>query len=169
MAGLERAVSSSGLDPRHVCVELTERSLVESGPATRAALDHLTGEGFGLGIDDFGTGSASLAAARSLPADTIKIDRSFVAGLTTSASDRAVVAATVELARTLGVESIAEGIETVEQLEVLRLMGCTRGQGYLFSRPVAAGEFPGLLGRSLLPMTGTADRPPTMSEAAAPR
>ena len=169
MAGLERAVSSSGLDPRHVCVELTERSLVESGPATRAALDHLTGEGFGLGIDDFGTGSASLAAARSLPADTIKIDRSFVAGLTTSASDRAVVAATVELARTLGVESVAEGIETVEQLEVLRLMGCTRGQGYLFSRPVAAGEFPGLLGRSLLPMTGTAGRPPTMSEAAAPR
>src|SRR5439155_5439395 len=126
--GLERAVSSSGLDPRHVCVELTESSLLEIGPATRAALDRLTGEGFGLGIDDFGTGSASLAAARSVPADTIKIDRSFVAGLTTSAGDRAVVAAVVELARTLGVATVAEGIETVEQLEVLRLMGCRLGR-----------------------------------------
>jgi diguanylate cyclase (GGDEF)-like protein len=169
VAGLERAVATSGLDPHHVCVELTERSLIESGPAALATLGRLIGEGFGLGIDDFGTGSGSLAAAGSLPADTIKIDRSFVAGLTTSASDRAVVAATVELARTLGVATVAEGIETVEQLEVLRLMGCTLGQGYLFSRPVAAGEFAGLLGRSLLPMTGTAARPPTMSEVAAPR
>ena len=172
MAGLERAVATSGLEPRHVCMELTESSLLESGPATRAALDRLTGDGFGLGIDDFGTGSASLAAARSVPADTIKIDRSFVAGLTTSAADRAVVAAVVELARTLGVASVAEGIETVEQLEVLRLMGCTLGQGYLFSRPVAAGEFAGLLGRSLLPvagLAGSAEGTPTMAEAAVTR
>jgi EAL domain-containing protein (putative c-di-GMP-specific phosphodiesterase class I) len=152
VAGLERAVAGSGLDPRHVCVELPESSLLQSGPAARAALDRLTGGGFGLGIDDFGTGSASLACARSVPADTIKIDRSFVAGLTTSAADRAVVAATVELARSLGVATVAEGIETVEQLEMLRGMGCTHGQGYLFSRPVAAGDFEALLGRSLLPI-----------------
>jgi diguanylate cyclase (GGDEF)-like protein len=169
LSGLERAVDRAGLEPHHVCIELTESSLVESGPGTRAALDRLAGDGFRLGIDDFGTGSASLAAARSVPADTIKIDRSFVAGLTTSASDRAVVAATVELARMLGVSAVAEGIETVEQLEVLRLMGCRLGQGYLFSRPVAAGEFPGLLGRSLLPMATPAGRAPTMTEAAATR
>jgi len=152
LAGLEQAVATSGLEPRHVCVELPESSLVESGPATRAALDRLTGDGFGLGIDDFGTGSALLAAARSVPADTIKIDRRVVAGLTTSAADRAVVAATVELARALGLSAVAEGIETVEELEALRLLGCTLGQGYLFSRPVAAGEFAALLGRSLLPI-----------------
>ena len=152
LSGLERAVATSGLEPRHICVELPETTLADSGPATRAALDRLTGDGFGLGIDDFGTGSASLAAARSVPADTIKIDRTFVAGLTTSAADRAVVAATVELARSLGLSAVAEGIETVEQLEVLRLMGCTLGQGYLFSRPVEAGEFAALLGRSLLPI-----------------
>ena len=169
VAGVERAVATSGLEPRHVCVELPESTLVECGPATRAALERLTGEGFGFGIDDFGTGSASLACARSLPADTIKIDRSFVAGLTTSVSDRAMVGAVVELARALGVATVAEGIETVEQLEVLRLMGCTHGQGYLFSRPVAAGEFTGLLGRSLLPINGTPGRAPTMSEAAAAR
>ena len=169
LAGLERAVAGAGLEPHHVCVELPESSLLEGGPAARAALDRLTADGFGFGIDDFGTGSASLACARSVPADTIKIDRSFVAGLTTSASDRALVAAVVELGRALGVVTVAEGIETVEQLEVLRLMGCTLGQGYLFSRPVAAGEFAGLLGRSLLPITGTDGRAPTMPEAAAAR
>jgi EAL domain-containing protein (putative c-di-GMP-specific phosphodiesterase class I) len=155
-------VAAAGLEPHHVCLELTETTLIESGPATRAALDRLTDHGFGLGIDDFGTGYASLAYARSLPADTIKIDRSFVAGLTTSAEDRAVVAAVVELARSLGVATVAEGIETEEQLEVLRLLGCTLGQGYLFSRPVEAGEFAGLLSRCLLPMTRAQGRPPTM-------
>jgi diguanylate cyclase (GGDEF)-like protein len=150
--GFERAVAAAGLEPRHVCVELPESALLESGPVTRAALDRLTGDGFGLGIDDFGTGSASLACARSVPADTIKIDRSFVAGVTTSAADRALVAATVELARALGVATVAEGIETVEQLELLRLMGCTHGQGYLFSRPVEATQFAALLGRSLVPI-----------------
>jgi diguanylate cyclase (GGDEF)-like protein len=169
MDGIGRAVSEAGLEPHHVCVELTESSLLESGPAARAALDQLTGHGFGLGIDDSGTGAASLACARSVPCDTIKIDRSFVAGLTTSASDRAVVAAVIELARTLGVATVAEGIETVEQFEALRLLGCTLGQGYLFSRPVAAGDFAGLLGRSLLPMSGAGGRPPTMPEAAAAR
>ncbi|HEU5449617.1 MAG TPA: EAL domain-containing protein, partial [Acidimicrobiia bacterium] len=148
----ERAVAAAGLEPRHLCVDVTETALVESGPATRAALDRLTGSGFGLGIDDFGTGSASLTGPRSVPADSIKIDRSYVAGILTSASDRAVVAAVVEMAVTLGVATVAEGVETPEQLEELRRLGCTYGQGYLFSRPVEAAEFGELLGRSLLPM-----------------
>ena len=153
MDGIERAVEASGLEPRHVCVDITETALVESGPATRAALDRLTGSGFGLGIDDFGTGYGSLAFARSLPADTIKIDRYLVAGLTTSTEDRALVAAVVELANSIGVATVAEGVETEEQVEVLRQLGCTLAQGYLFSRPVAAAEFEGLLDRSLLPIT----------------
>ena len=152
VSGIERAVEAAGLEPRHLCVDVTESALLDGDPGTRATLDRLTGCGFGLGIDDFGTGSASLACARSVPADSIKIDRSHVAGLPGSASDRALVAAVVGLARTLGVATVAEGIETEEQLEALRSLGCTLGQGYLFSRPVEAGEFAGLLGRSLLPV-----------------
>jgi diguanylate cyclase (GGDEF)-like protein len=150
--GLEQAVEAAGLEPHHVCVDVAETALLDGGADTQAALVRLTGLGFGLGIDDFGTGSGSLAGASSVPADTIKIDRSYVAGLSTSASDRAVVAAVVEMARTLGVATVAEGVETPEQLEELRRLGCTYGQGFLFSRPVEAAEFGELLGRSLLPM-----------------
>jgi len=152
LAGLEQAVEAAGLQPHHLCVDVTETALLDADPGTQAALNRLTGLGFGLGIDDFGTGSASLTCARSVPADTIKIDRSHVAALPDSASDRAVVAAVVELARALGVATVAEGIETPEQLAELRRLGCTYGQGYLFSRPVEAAEFAGLLGRSLLPV-----------------
>ena len=152
LAGLEQAVEAAGLEPHHVCVDVTETALLDGDPTTRATLYRLTGLGFGLGIDDFGTGSASLTCAQSVPADSIKIDRSYVAGVTTSASDRAVVAAVVEMARTLGVTTVAEGIETTEQLEELRRLGCSYGQGYLFSRPVEAAEFGALLGRSLLPV-----------------
>lgn len=166
MDGIERAVAAAGLEPHHLSVDITETALVESGPGAREALDRFTGSGFGLGIDDFGTGYGSLAFARSLPADTIKIDRYLVAGLTTSAGDRALVAAVVELARSIGVATVAEGVETEEQLEVLRLLGCTLGQGYLFSRPVAAAEFGGLLDRPLVPITAPAAGPPTMTEAA---
>ena len=152
LAGIERAVEDAGLEPRHLCVDVTEAALLGGGAGTRAALERLTGHGFGLGIDDFGTGSGSLTCARSVPADTIKIDRSYVAGLPHSASDRALVAAVVELARTLGVATVAVGVETTEQLEELRRLGCDYGQGYLFSRPVEAGQFADLLGRSLLPI-----------------
>jgi diguanylate cyclase (GGDEF)-like protein len=162
MDGIERAVEAAGLEPRHLCVDVTETSLVESGPAAREALDRLTGSGFGLGIDDFGTGYASLAFARSLPADSIKIDRYLVAGLTTNPEDRALVTAVVELANSIGVATVAEGVETEEQLEVLRLLGCTLGQGYLFSRPVAAAEFSVLLDRPLVPIAAPAGGPPTM-------
>ena len=151
LAGIARAVEAAGLEPRHLCVDVTETALLDDA-GTQAALDRLTGQGFGLGIDDFGTGSDSLACAGRVPADSIKIDRSYVAGLTTSASDRAVVAAMVELARTLGVTTVAEGVETAEQLDELRRLGCNYGQGYLFSRPVEAAEFGELLGKSLLPV-----------------
>ena len=152
LAGIEQAVAAAGLEPHHLCLDVTETALVDADAGTQAALLRLTDRGFGLGIDDFGTGSASLTCARSVPADTIKIDRSHVAGLPTSASDRALVAAVVQLARTLGVATVAEGVETTEQLEELRRLGCDYGQGYLFSRPVDAGQFADLLGRSLLPI-----------------
>jgi len=152
LAAMEQAVEAAGLEPHHLCIDVTETALLDGDPATRAALRRITGLGFGLGIDDFGTGSASLTCAGSVPADSIKIDRSHVAALPDSATDRAVVAAVVGLARTLGVATVAEGIETPEQLEELRRLGCDYGQGYLFSRPVDAAEFAGLLGRSLLPI-----------------
>jgi diguanylate cyclase (GGDEF)-like protein len=152
VSAIEEAVQAAGLEPHHVCVDVAESALVAGDPDTRAGVDRLTGAGFGLGIDDFGIGSGSLACARSVPADSIKIDRSCVAGLPGSASDRAVVAAVVELARALGLATVAEGVETTEQLEELRRLGCTYGQGFLFSQPVQGDEFAGLLGRSLLPI-----------------
>jgi len=165
VARIERTVAAAGLQAHHVCLELTETTLIESGPATRVALDRLVACDFGLGIDDFGTGYASLSYARNLPADTIKIDRSFVAGLTTNPEDRAVVAAVVSLARALGVQTVAEGIETPEQLAVLRFMGCGYGQGNLFSEPVEASAFGRLLGRPLAPIAGTPQPSRTIRKA----
>jgi diguanylate cyclase (GGDEF)-like protein len=128
LAGLEQAVEAAGLEPHHVCVDVAESTLLDADPGTRATLSRLAGLGFGLGIDDFGTGSASLTCTRNVPADSIKIDRSYVAGLVTSASDRAVVAAVVEMARTLGVATVAEGVETPEAT-------CSRGR----SKPPNSG------------------------------
>ena len=94
--------------------------------------------GVKLSIDDFGTGYSSLAYLRRYPVDVLKIDRSFIAGLGKDLEDSAIVAALVSLADTLGLTTIAEGVETELQRESLLVLGCTRAQGYFFGRPVAA-------------------------------
>lgn len=93
-----------------------------------------------LSIDDFGTGYSSLAYLRYLPAKQLKVDRSFVAGLTTDSRDAALVAAVISLAHQFGMTCVAEGIETAEQLERLRDLGCDLGQGYLLGRPAPAAD-----------------------------
>jgi len=95
-----------------------------------------------IGLDDFGTGYASLIHLRRLPLTFVKIDQSFVQGLGTDQEDERIVAAVVDLAANLGLRSIAEGIETQHQLDRLRELGCDHAQGYLFSRPVPAGDIP---------------------------
>jgi EAL domain-containing protein (putative c-di-GMP-specific phosphodiesterase class I) len=102
--------------------------------------------GVGISIDDFGTGYSSLAYLKRLPADALKIDRSFVEGLGEDIEDTAIVGMIIELAHTLGVEAVAEGVETEEQAVLLEEMGCDMAQGYHFSKPLPPEDVPGYLG-----------------------
>ena len=137
---LHGQVLEAGLDPRLVTVEITESSAMTDPVRTRRVLGQLRGYGFQLAIDDFGAGHSSLARLSELPCQILKIDRSFISRLPEEPSVAAMVTAMVELARSLGMEAVAEGIETQEQLDLLVERGCPLGQGYLFSRPLAAAD-----------------------------
>ena len=136
--GVCRAIESVGVEPSALCLELTESSLMEAGAVP--VLRDLRDMGIGLSLDDFGTGYSSLVYLRRFPLDHLKIDRQFVAGLRTGSQDTAIVSAIIDLAHALGLTVVAEGVETDEQLTLLREMGCDVGQGYLWSRPVPAAE-----------------------------
>ncbi|HTV78782.1 MAG TPA: EAL domain-containing protein [Steroidobacteraceae bacterium] len=134
-----------GLDPRILHVELTEGTIFErregrNGESNEDGVTRLRDLGVHISIDDFGTGYSSLSYLKRWPVDSIKIDRSFVRDLGTDASDLAIVGAIIAMARHLRIPVIAEGIEGWQQLEKLRELGCARGQGHLFSKPVAAGN-----------------------------
>ncbi len=116
-------------------LEVTEGSLLENPDEARAMLETLRSAGLVALLDDFGTGYSSLSYLHQFPMHALKIDRSFVSGLTNADSSKAVVEAVLSLAQTLGVEVIAEGIETADQRTALLLMGCTQGQGFLFGKP----------------------------------
>jgi diguanylate cyclase (GGDEF)-like protein/PAS domain S-box-containing protein len=122
-----------------VCLEITESALLDVEGVT-GALRSLKDLDLLVGIDDFGTGYSSLAHLKRLPADVVKIDRSFVAGLGRDLRDTAIVAAILELARALGIRAIAEGVETPEQVAELRELGCELAQGYFFERPKPGAE-----------------------------
>jgi EAL domain-containing protein (putative c-di-GMP-specific phosphodiesterase class I) len=138
--GLVAAVlEETGLGAEALCLELTESAVVESGAmATLAGLKRL---GVQLAIDDFGTGWSSLGHLRRFPIDMVKLDRSFVSGLGREPQDASVAAAIISLAHALGLSTVAEGIETGEQLSVLAALGCDLGQGYLFARPAPVEAF----------------------------
>ena len=125
---------SSGLPARRLRLELKERVLQGAPKTARRNLAALRELGVGLALDDFGTGYSSL---RDLPVRAVKIDRSFVEQLGKSAGDTAIVAAIVSLARALGIDAIAEGVENEDQAELLRELGCPLAQGYLFGAPGA--------------------------------
>jgi EAL domain-containing protein (putative c-di-GMP-specific phosphodiesterase class I) len=130
------AAEGSGLPAGSVTLEITEGALVQHNAV--AVLSRLRELGFGIAIDDFGTGFSSLAYLRALPVSTLKIDRSFVADITTSDEARSVVTAILDLAKALGLVSVAEGVETLEQAILLRQLGCDTGQGWLWSPARAA-------------------------------
>jgi diguanylate cyclase (GGDEF)-like protein/PAS domain S-box-containing protein len=132
---VERALVGTGFDPRHLLVELTECERVDVVEALAGVLAAVRALGVSVALDDFGTGWSTLGLLRRVPFDALKIDRSFTAGLPASRSDRALVAAIVTLARSLGVPAVAEGIERPDQHAWLREVGCDLGQGYLFARP----------------------------------
>ena len=132
------ALERHGLDPARLCLEITEVDLVSDNQAVADQLDRFDRLGVEIAIDDFGTGLATLDYLRRLAtADVLKVDASFVAGVTDpSGNDLAIVAAAISLARDLGFTTVAEGVETDRQREVVADLGCELAQGYLFSRPV---------------------------------
>lgn len=129
-------IRAAGLQPSDVGVEITETALVADPEAANANIEQLVTAGVRIAVDDFGTGFASLASLRDLQVDTIKIDRSFTQGVPGDDFDDAVVAATVALSDSLELGIVGEGIETEAQRTALADLGCTTGQGYLFSPPV---------------------------------
>ena len=129
------ALESTGFDPANLLVELTESERIEDIDGLADVLAAVRALGVSVALDDFGTGWSTLGLLRRVPFDALKIDRSFTAGLPASRSDRALVAAIVTLAQSLGVPAVAEGIERPEQYAWLREVGCDLGQGYLFARP----------------------------------
>jgi len=129
-------LAETGIDPALVYLEITETVLMEDVESTSAALSELKSLGVSLTVDDFGTGYSSLAYLKRFPVDEIKIDRNFVAGLLSDQEDQAIVTAIINLAHTLGVVAVAEGVENIDQMRRLRELGCDLGQGYHFGRPL---------------------------------
>ncbi len=157
------ALSDSGLPPTRLELEITESVLIQDGDSVLKTLHALRAMGIRIAMDDFGTGYSSLSYLRRFPFDKIKIDQSFVKGITEQEDCRTIVRAVIGLGRSLHMAVNAEGVETEEQLEALRSEGCSEIQGYFFSKPRPAGEVAALLLRH-----GNATLPPIQSDLMQP-
>jgi diguanylate cyclase (GGDEF)-like protein/PAS domain S-box-containing protein len=140
-------LESTGLPAARLELEITESVILEESKTNLAALHSLRALGVGIAMDDFGIGYSSLSYLRAFPFDKIKIDQSFISELGESGDCRAIMRAITNLGSSLGIPTLAEGVETETQFERLREAGCTEMQGYLFRRPVPASEIAGLLAR----------------------
>jgi diguanylate cyclase (GGDEF)-like protein len=149
VSAVKDALAASGLPPARLELEITESLFLQGSEANLAILSQLGDLGVKISMDDFGTGYSSLSYLRGFPFDKIKIDRSFVRDLSTSQNSVAIVRAVCELARSFGASTTAEGVETDDQLKQVWAQGCTEVQGYIFSRPLPAGEILALLARHL--------------------
>jgi diguanylate cyclase (GGDEF)-like protein len=138
---LGTTLATTGLAPELLVLEISERLVVSDAPLIRERIDEIRGLGVRIAIDDFGTGYLSLAYLRELPVDILKIDRSFVETLGSDAQSSALVRSIVAIADALNVGTIAEGVETAEQIEVLTALGCEVAQGYWFAKPDRAEHF----------------------------
>lgn len=136
---------ATGLSPHSLKLEITESSLMTNGNEAIALLNQLSGLGIKLSLDDFGTGYSSLGRLSNLPLDTLKIDRSFVHNLNLEPENSKIIQTMIELGHQLNLAVVAEGIETPEQLKILRDLGCDYGQGYLFAKPLEAAGIESLL------------------------
>jgi diguanylate cyclase (GGDEF)-like protein/PAS domain S-box-containing protein len=146
-ADVQRTLQSSGLEPSLLELELTESVAVRQSQDALEVLQTLRNLGVTVAVDDFGTGYSILSRLQQFPIDRVKIDRSFIAKVTSATDDAPIVAAMIAMAHGLGLEVVAEGVETSEQLVYLRQHGCDLMQGYLVSRPVTADDFEELMRR----------------------
>lgn len=142
---LENLLEETGLSPQLLELELTERIVMHDAEMSASLLHAIKSMGIQLAIDDFGTGYSSLSYLKRFPIDTLKIDQSFVRDITRDSSDATIVSAVIGMGRNLNQRVVAEGVETFEQLDFLKAHHCEEGQGYQFSRPLAADEFAQLL------------------------
>jgi len=134
-------LEETGLRPEYFCIEITESIIMKDVESTITKLNQLHKMGISLSIDDFGTGYSSLNYLKLFPIDNLKIDRSFVFNITSDSTDAAIAASVILLAHSMNLKVTAEGVETNEQLEMLRRQGCDYVQGFLFSKPIAAEKF----------------------------
>ena len=141
VAMVHAVLEESGIAPERLCLEITETSMTEDLDFLVQTLDELKALGVSIAIDDFGVGHASLRQLRTrIPVDTLKIDRSFIAGMTKDRGDATIVESVVRLAHALGLQVVAEGIETPEQAAILEEWNCQSGQGFLFAKPIGPDE-----------------------------
>ncbi len=149
-----RVLRETGLNPSNLELEVTESVMLNDADSATETLRRLKSLGVRIALDDFGTGYSSLSYLRRFPVDTLKVDRSFVGRLGQEAEDTAIVQTVITLAKTLGLEVVAEGVERVDQLAQLREMECDLAQGYYFARPIASESMPALLAGDTQPWTG---------------
>ncbi|MBV8048712.1 MAG: EAL domain-containing protein [Paludibacterium sp.] len=147
---LERAVSANGLPGRALDIEVTESVVMEDVDSTEQTIDAIKRMGMQLSIDDFGTGYSSLSYLKRFKADKLKIDRSFVLDIPEDSDDCEIAKAVINMAQTLNMKVVAEGVETIEQWQFLLAEGCDLVQGYLLAKPLPAAEFAVLLGQGVL-------------------
>ncbi|GAA5317442.1 MAG: EAL domain-containing response regulator [Candidatus Pelagadaptatus aseana] len=138
---LSETISSSGLEPNHVVIEVTESTLAEDMNVTLDILTRMRLKGFGLSIDDFGTGFSSMEQLRQIPFTELKIDRSFVHQSSENQASRAILESSISLAKRLNISSVAEGVETDEDWNLITELGCDNAQGYYTAKPMPANEF----------------------------
>ncbi|MGE3550894.1 MAG: putative bifunctional diguanylate cyclase/phosphodiesterase, partial [Geobacter sp.] len=149
-------MAETGIRPDQLELELTESALVEQPDEVVRVLERLRGLGCGISIDDFGTGYSSLSYLKAFPVSVLKIDRSFVQDLAYHSGDRAIAQSVVNMADNLGMQTVAEGVETPEQQEILKQIGCTFVQGFMYARPLPAEQLPDAVAAIEASTTGVA-------------
>ena len=169
LENVSQVLTETGLGGERLELELTETTLMENAEATVRLLNEIRNLGVTIAIDDFGTGYSSLSYLKRLPIDMLKLDRSFVEGITTDPDDAALVTAVINLAHKLRLKVIAEGVETDEHLSFLRRCRCDRGQGYLSGKPMPADVFLASLGPALKPLQISRQKRPDRVPAAVER
>lgn len=143
---LDTAIRNNGLDTGLICLEITESALMEDPVHSQQTVYNLSNMGLDISIDDYGTGYSSLAYVKDLPVNELKIDRAFIMNMDRHENDLAIVRSTIDLGHSLGLKVVAEGVETEQQYNLLRGMGCDLAQGYFIARPMPAEEFEAWLG-----------------------